>query len=579
VRSPRRGVKLNPEVRAVGAWRRWAVMGVLLAGSGTVLARAFELQVLDNEFLQREGNKRAVRTLEVPAHRGAIRDRNGEPLALSAPVESIWVVPRELLEQAEYIAPLAKLVGMRETELRAFLEARKTRQFVYLKRHMAPSDAERVLALKAPGVSSQREYSRFYPAGEVAGNLVGFTNIDGIGQEGMEAAQQDLLSGTPGSRRVIRARDGRIVEDGPDFKPAESGEDLSLTIDLRLQYLAYRELKAAVQAHKAKGGLMVVVDTVSGEVLAIANQPSFNPNRLEDRTSNGMRNRAVTDVFEPGSTVKPLLLAEGIETGLVDPNEAIDTRPGYWMVAGHTVRDTHDYGVVDLSRMLVKSSNVAAAKIGLRMGAEEVYRGFEAFGFGQPLYSGFPGESMGVFRDWRGWGSIETATAAFGYGISVTALHLVRAYSGLANDGLMPQITFIKDSPTIPPQRAVSAETASAVRYLMEGVTNQGGTGTRAAVNGYRVAGKTGTVHKPIAGGYAENKYQGVFIGMLPAEHPRLVGLVMIDEPSEKGYYGGLTAAPVFARVMQAAARLLQIAPDQTPEQQTASAQAAGARS
>lgn len=575
-RTPRRGVKLNPEVHPVGAWRRWAVLVVLMAGSGTVLARAFELQVLNNEFLQREGAKRAERQLAVPAHRGAIRDRNGEPLALSAPVESVWVVPGELLKQPEYIGPLAKLVDMRESALRRFLEERDGRQFVYLKRHMAPADAERVLALKAPGVSSQREYSRFYPAGEVAGHLVGFTDIDGKGLEGMEAAQDRRLSGTPGSRRVTRSRDGRIVEDGPE-QPAEAGEDLRLTIDLRLQYLAYRELKAAVQEHKAKGGLMVVADAQSGDILAIANQPSFNPNRIDDRGSVGMRNRAATDVFEPGSTVKPLLLAEGIERRIVRPDELIDTRPGTWRVGSHTIRDVHDYGVVDLSRMLVKSSNIAAAKIGLRMGAEEVFRGFERFGFGQPLYSGFPGEAVGVFRNWHGWGDIETATASFGYGLSLTALHLVRAYCGIANDGLMPQLSFVVDSAPIPPQRTVSMHTAKSVRHLMEGVTIEGGTGTRAAVNGYRVAGKTGTVRKPIPGGYDPKRHQGVFIGMLPAENPRLVGLVMIDEPQTGGYYGGVTAAPVFAHVMQAAARLLQIPPDDLPIQ-TASA-APGARS
>jgi cell division protein FtsI (penicillin-binding protein 3) len=558
--------------REVPAWRRYVVLGVLVVGAGAVLARAFELQVVQRDFLTAEGNKRALRTVTVPAHRGAIRDRYGEPLALSAPVESLWVIPGEVLKAPEYLPALSKLLGFGPGELRKFLKARQEKHFVYLRRHLNPAEAHRVLALKAPGVFSQREYRRYYPAGEVAGHVVGFTNIDGRGQEGMEAALDAPLAGKAGARAVVRDRSGRVIEASGDVEPALAGRDLALTLDLRLQYVAYRELKAAVTSHKARGGLIVVLDARSGEILAMANQPGYNPNRPEDRDGQALRNRAVTDLFEPGSTIKPLLVAQALELGKYRPDSVIDTAPGFFKIGILTVRDKHPLGAVNLARVLSKSSNVGAARIGLALGADAVRRGYERFGFGEPVACGYPGEAQGVFRPADEWGQIATATASYGYGLSVNALQLARAYAALANDGLLPSLQVVAGQRIAPPQRAVSVKVARQVRRLMEDVTVGDGTGVEAAVAGYRVAGKTGTVRKPTVGGYFEDRHQSVFIGMVPAENPRLVGLIMIDDPRNKQYYGGQVAGPVFARVMQSAVRHLQLAPDGTPLTNTAAA-------
>ncbi|HUR40671.1 MAG TPA: penicillin-binding protein 2 [Verrucomicrobiae bacterium] len=566
----REGPGRESGVREVASWRLTVVAGVLALGAGIVLARAFELQVLQNDFLTAEGNKRALRTVTVPAHRGAIRDRRGEPLALSAPVESLWVIPGELLEAQDYLPPLSKLLGFGPGELKKFLRARKEKHFVYLRRHLSPDDARRVMALKAPGVFSQREYRRYYPAGEVAGHVVGFTNIDGRGAEGMESAQDAALAGKPGARRVLRDRSGRVVEEGGDFEVAEAGGDLTLTLDLRLQYVAYRELKAAVRDHRARGGLIVVVDAHTGEILAMANQPGYNPNRPDDRDGRGLRNRAVTDIFEPGSTVKPLLVATALEMGRYRPDSRIDTSPGQFKVGSLTVRDKVPNGEVSLARMLSRSSNVGAARIGLALGPEAIWRGYHQFGLDEAVGSGYPGEQLGVLRAADDWGQVATATASYGYGLSVNALQLVRAYAAIANDGLLPALRVVHGADSAPPQRAVSVKVARQVRRLMEEVTVGDGTGVQASVPGYRVAGKTGTVRKPIAGGYADDRHQSVFIGMVPAEQPRLVGLVMIDEPGGDAYYGGQVAGPVFSRVMQSAVRQLQLAPDGTPLTHTA---------
>jgi cell division protein FtsI (penicillin-binding protein 3) len=560
----------RPGAREVPPWRRAAVLFVLALGAGVVLARAFELQVVQRDFLTAEGNKRALRTVTVPAHRGAIRDRNGEPLALSAPVESLWVIPSELLAAPEYLPALSKLLDYGPGELKKFLKERREKHFVYLRRHQSPEAARRVLALKAPGVFSQREYKRYYPAGEVAGHVVGFCNVDAHGQEGMEAAQDAALRGKAGARRVVRDRSGRVVEENGDFETAVPGADLTLTLDLRLQYVAYRELKAAVRDHRARGGLIVVLDARTGEILAMANQPGYNPNRSEDRDSRGLRNRAVTDLFEPGSTVKPLLIAQALELGRYRPDSRIDTTPGFFKVGALTVRDKHPNGEVNLARLLSRSSNVGAARIGLALGPEAVWAGYQKFGLAEPVAAGYPGEAVGVLRNWDDWGQIATATASYGYGLSVNALQLVRAYAALANDGLLPSLQLIQRTDTAPPKRAVSVKVARQVRRLLEDVTVGDGTGVQASVPGYRVSGKTGTVEKAIAGGYASDRHQSVFIGMVPAEQPRLVGLIMIDEPGRELYYGGQVAGPVFSRVMQSAVRQLQLAPDGTPITTTA---------
>lgn len=566
-------MNLRPE--KPGAWRRSAALAFMGVFAVAVVGRAFYLQVVENEFLKHQSDIRAVRNVVLQANRGAVRDRNGEPLALSAPVDSIWVVPQDLLDAPPYLQAMAKLLDQQPREFENFLRERSDRQFVYLKRQIDPDEAKRIMSLGAPGVFSQREYRRYYPAGEVAAHVVGFCDIDGKGQEGIEAAQDSILRGTPGSRRVIRDRAGHVVEDTDDFTQAQPGQDVNLTLDLRLQYLAYRELKSAVEQNVAKGGLIVVADAHSGDILALASQPGYNPNRDDDRDSAGLRNRAVVDSFEPGSTIKPLLISQALETHSVSPDIHIDTGPGYFKVGALTVHDVHPEGDINLSLLLAKSSNVGAAKVGLIMGPELVWTGYQKFGIGEPVSSGLPGEASGVLRKYTEWGQIATATASYGYGLTVNALQLVRAYTGIANDGLMPALSILHRDHQVPAQRVISEQTARAVRELLEGVVTTGGSGTRAAVAGYRVAGKTGTVRKNANGSYIEGHHQAVFIGMLPAEHPRLVTLVMIDDPAGDDYYGGAVSAPVFGRVMAGAARLLQIPPDMpqsTPQLQTAGA-------
>jgi cell division protein FtsI (penicillin-binding protein 3) len=557
-------VRFSPD--APGGWRVRAALGLLAFGALAVFGRAFYLQVVENDFLTREGDRRHIRTVVLQGHRGAIRDRRGEPLALSAPVDSVWVVPGDLLDAPDYLAAMARLVEMKPGELESYLHERADRQFVYLKRQIDPDEAKRILTLGAPGVFAQREYRRYYPAAEVAAHVVGFCDIDGKGQEGIEAARDAQLRGTPGARRVIRDRAGHVVEDTDDYKQAQAGEDVDLTLDLRLQYLAYRELKSAVADNHAKGGLILVADAASGDILAAASQPGYNPNRPDDRDSAGLRNRAVVDSFEPGSTIKPLLIAQGLDSGAIRPDLHIDTGNGTYKIGALTVRDVHPVGEVDLARLLAKSSNVGAARVGLMMGPDLIWTGYQKFGIGEPVGSGLPGEAPTVLRPASEWGQIATATASYGYGFTVNALQLVRAYAAIANDGLMPQVSVIRRDHPIPPQRVISAQTAQMMRRLLEGVIEPGGSATRAAIPGYRIAGKTGTVRKN-AGGQYDDRHQSLFIGMMPAEHPRLLALVMIDEPGAGDYYGGLVSAPVFSRVMAGAARLLQIPPDEPQPQ------------
>ena len=550
-------------VQPVHVWRRWSVLVFLGLCSMAVLGRAVQLQVVEQAFLQKEGDKRHIRTVSIPGHRGALRDRNGQPLALSAPVESIWAVPAALLDSPKHVYALAQLLGKKPRELEKMLQERVEKKFVYLANDLSPLEAKRILALKAPGVFSEEKYARYYPAGEVAAQVVGFCGRDGVGLAGMEVAQQKSLAGVSGERRVIRDRTGRVIEDGLESREAKAGEDLQLTLDLRLQYLAYRELKAAVTRNSARGGMIVVADAQTGEVLAMASYPSFNPNNTGERATAGTKNRVVADSFEPGSTVKPLMVAQALELGLYQPTSHIDTTPGFFKVGSLTVRDVHPQGDIDLAHLLAKSSNVGAAKMGLNMGAESLWNGYQRFGMGEPVYSGFPGEASPVLRHFSDWGQIATATASYGYGLSVNAMHLVRAYSALANDGLMPTLRLLRKSPQVPPQRAVSATAAREVRRMMEGVVETGGTAVAASIPGYQVTGKTGTIRKLAdGGGYASDRHQSVFIGMVPAQRPRLVGLVMIDEPSAGDYYGGLVSGPVFSVVMQGALRQLQIAPD-----------------
>lgn len=556
----------NGAAPPVAAWRRWFVLGLLGLGAVGVVTRAFYLQVTTREFLVTEGDKRHIRNLALPGLRGAVLDRNGNALALSAPVDSLWAVPEDLLAPngAAYIAPLAEMLGKKPKALESFLRAQDSadKRFVYLLKNQNPEVVGRILKLKAPGVFAERSYSRYYPSGEVMGQVVGFCGLEGHGLEGLEKAFDPTLTGEAGLRRVIRSRDGKVVEDTGTEKPARAGQDLKLTLDLRLQYLAYRELSAAVERNKAQGGMIVVAEVKTGDILAVAALPAYNPNNPEDRKT-GLRNRAITDRLEPGSTIKPLMVATALETGTFRSESLIDTGPGHMQIGTWTVRDIHAEGIVDLPKLLAKSSNVGAAIMGLKMGPQALYTGYRHFGIGEPIALGFPGEVTGVMRDPKKWRESDIGAAAYGYGVSMSALHLVRAYAALGNTGLMPQLSLVRRATLPEPVRAISAGSANAVLDMMRGVVSLDGTGNRAAVPGYSVAGKTGTVRKlKLTGGYEEKRHWSAFVGLIPANDPQLVGLVFVEEPTQGAYYGGLVAAPVFSAVMGGAARLLQIPQD-----------------
>ena len=538
--------------------------GLMLSGFVLLAARSAQLQLVDHEFLQGQADARHLRVVEVPAHRGMMTDRNGEPLAISTPVQSVWANPKELVAAPADLRGLARLLKMKPEQLQRLLGQRKSREFVYLRRHLSPDLADQVMALGIPGLYLQQEYRRYYPAGEVAAHLVGFSNVDDQGQEGLELAFDDWLSGEPGAKRVVKDGRRHIIENVENIRSARPGKALALSIDRRIQYLAYRELKAAVRQHRARSGSMVVLDNRTGEVLAMVNQPAFNPNNRKRLKADKMRNRALTDVFEPGSTMKPFVIAAALESGDYRPASRIDTSPGLVQVGVHTIRDKHDYGRLDLTGVLRKSSNVGASKIALALEPEDFWTGLSDAGFGVVTESGFPGEASGYLADFHRWRDIERATLAYGYGLSVTGMQLAQAYSVLANDGYRVPITLLKrdaDS-ELERQAAFSPMVARAVRKMMESVVAADGTAPLAAVNGYRVAGKTGTAHKSEAGGYAEKRYLSVFAGMAPASDPRLVAVVVINEPSNGEYYGGKVAAPVFSRVMAGALRLLNIPPD-----------------
>jgi cell division protein FtsI (penicillin-binding protein 3) len=527
--------------------------------------RAVSLQVLDKEFLLSQGEARHLRVVTLPAHRGVIQDRNGEPLAVSTPVESVWVNPQELGGEQQRIPELAALLSLDGGKVQQLLARRADREFVYLRRHLSPALAEKVSALKIPGVYLQREYRRYYPGGEVAAHLVGFTNIDDQGQEGLELAYEDWLGGEPGAKRVIKDGKHHIIEDVESIRRPRPGKDLKLSIDRRIQYLAYRELKGVMKEHKARAASAVVLDVKSGEVLAMVNQPSFNPNNRQQLRRSDMRNRAVTDVFEPGSTMKPFVVATALQSGRFQPETEVSTSPGWYRVGVNTVRDVHDYGQLDVTGVIRKSSNVGISKIALALPAEDIWTTLTDLGFGAQTYSGFPGEASGLLSYHGGWNAIETATLAYGYGISVTALQLAQAYGVLATDGIKRSVTFLREGDVSEERRIMPAETARQVRVMLEQATGPDGTAPQARVAGYRVAGKTGTVKKAAPGGYSSNKYLAVFAGLAPASDPRLVMVVMVDEPGNGKYYGGQVAAPVFSRVMSGALRLLAVPPDDLP--------------
>lgn len=537
---------------------------VLLAGLGVafiaVVARAAYLQTMHTDYLQNQGASRYARTLELPAHRGVITDRNGEQLAISTAMESVWATPALAKLDGQQIAQLSRILGVSSGELKDKLDS--SRDFVYLKRHLKPDAAERVVQMRLPGISLKREYRRFYPAADVTGHLIGFTDVDDKGQEGLELVYQQQLAGKAGTRHVIQDRLGRVVEDGQGGREPVEGQDLQLSIDSRLQYMAYRELKAAVARHEARGGGIVVLDVKSGEVLAMANFPTYNPNDRATRTPDSARNRAITDLFEPGSTLKPFTVAAALEAHMVSPQTTVQTSPGYLQVGSARIHDAHPAGLLTVSQVIQRSSNVGVAKIALALPKQQLWGVLSAVGFGVSPHVNFPGEAGGRLRDYQRWRPIEQATLAYGHGISVSLLQLARAYTIFAGDGVLQSVSLLKRDAAVEGVRVLSPGTANAVRNMLETVVQPGGTAVRAQVSGYRVAGKTGTAHKLQGASYSSDRYVSSFVGMAPASDPRLIVAVMLDEPRKGGYYGGVVAAPVFSAVMGESLRALSVTPD-----------------
>lgn len=541
------------------------VLGALVLIALALVARAVDLQLLDEGFLEGQGDARFTRVAKLSAIRGGIYDRNGEPLAASTPVDTVWACPPEVMRAADQIPRLAEALNRDKKWLTQVITSNLDREFVYLVRHMRPSDAQQVADLKIPGVYLQREYQRFYPAGEVTGHLLGFTKkYDDIGQEGLELAYDRWLGAQAGAKRVIQDRYGRTVEDVESIRAPRPGEDLVTSIDLRIQYLAYRELKAAVQEQNAKGGSVVVLDIDTGEVLAMVNQPAYNPNDRDQVAASRYRNRAATDIYEPGSAIKPFIAAAGIASGRYHPDTIIDTSPGFVQIGIKKIPDHNNLGPISLTTVLAKSSNVGMTKMAMTLTPQSMYGMLRAFGFGEVTGSGFPGESAGLLYDVSHWRRIEQATISYGYGLSVTPLQLARAYAILGAGGMRRPVTLRRVEGPVAGERVLDERVAHELLRMMESVVSQegGGTGYRAALVGYRVAGKTGTAWTADAGGYSANRYKASFGGVVPASHPRLAALVVIDEPGGKLVYGGDVAAPVFANVMAGALRLLGVPPD-----------------
>ncbi|MBK7250591.1 MAG: penicillin-binding protein 2 [Gammaproteobacteria bacterium] len=542
--------------------RAFVILGMLgLAALGLVW-RAVELQLVDHGFLVRQGDARFSRVVEIPAHRGTITDRHGEPLAVSTPVDSVFANPKELALATDQLPRLARALKRDRQELTRRLTSSLDREFLYLARHIQPGEAQHVKSLGVPGVYLLREYRRYYPAGEVTGHMLGFTSIDDEGQEGLELAFDHWLAGEDGAKRVIQDRYGRVVQDVESIRPSRPGGDLALSIDLRIQYLAYRELKGAILRQRARSGSVVVLDVTTGEVLAMVNQPAYNPNDRDQIKARVYRNRAATDIFEPGSSVKPFVVAAALASGRYDEHSVIDTSPGFYKVGIKIIEDKHDLGVIDLATVLARSSNVGMSMMALKLDPEQLWRTLSGFGFGQVTTSGYPGESAGLLTHYSHWRPIGIATLSYGYGLSVTPLQLAHAYATIGALGFGRPITFLRVDEPVEGQRTLDERVCRTLIGMLESVVTPAGTGLRAAIPGYRVAGKTGTAWKSTAGGYSTDRYMAVFGGVAPASNPRLAAVVVIDEPGAGLYYGGDVAAPVFSAVVGGALRLLAIAPD-----------------
>jgi cell division protein FtsI (penicillin-binding protein 3) len=538
------------------------VLGLFGAAFSLLAARAVYLQVIHTDYLQNQGNQRHSRVVKDNSHRGMILDRAGNPLAVSTPVDSVWAHPATLMEEKKSWAALARLLEIAPRELAQLVEKHDGREFMYLKRHVTPEVAERVRALDVPGVALLREYRRYYPSGASAGHVLGFTNVDDVGQEGIELAHDAWLRAVPGQKRVLKDLHGNAVEVVESVVLPKPGKDLVLTLDRRLQYLAYRELKNAVAEHHARAGTAVVLDARSGEVLALVNEPDFNPNNRAGLKSQVFRNRAVTDLYEPGSTLKPFTIAAGLESGKFSARTPIDTAPGTVLVGTKTIRDVHNNGLLTVAGVLEKSSNVGMTKIALALPKTALWEMVRRMGFGASTGSRLPGEQAGLLNPPAGWVPIDQASISFGYGISVTPVQLARAYAALANGGQLKPLTLILPEAETPGTPVLAPQTARELRAMLELAVSGQGTGSAAQVANYRVAGKTGTVRKLVGGGYSDERYVAWFAGFAPVSDPRLVMVVMIDEPTRGGYFGGVTAAPVFARVMAGALRLLDIPAD-----------------
>ena len=552
-------------------WRYYFVMLILALLPLAVLAKIAQLQIMPSEeygadFLQTQGDARSIRTETIPAHRGLITDRNGEPLAVSTPVTTLIANPQRVQELAtpEHIARLAKAMNISVAQLEGRFKRYRNKSFMYLERQLPSAQAERILDLRIPGVFGRQEYKRFYPAGEVTAQLVGFTDINDDGQEGMELAYNAVLTGESGAKKVVKDLTGRVINDISLVKPASPGNAVRLSIDLRVQYAAYRSLKAAVKKHRAKSGSVIVLDVQTGEVLAMANQPSFNPNDRTNVKLDAIRNRAVTDMMEPGSTVKPFTLLAALESGKFKPESVINTSPGRIKVSYKTFVDPHDYGRLDLAGILTKSSQVGTTKLALQLNPDTTRELFERMGFGESIGSGFPGETSGSLPSYRKWDPVTQSTFSFGYGISASALQLARAYSILANDGFRKEVSMVALDDAPESVAVIDPKLTGLIRTMLETAASDQGTGKRAMIDGYSVGGKTGTLHKVAAtGGYDQHRYMSIFAGLSPVDQPRIVTIVVIDEPGIGDYFGGLVAAPVFSEVTGSALRLLQVPPDQ----------------
>ncbi len=542
-------------------WRSKFIVAAIALGFVGLAGRAAWVQVFGNDFFQKQGEVRFARTLELPANRGRILDRNGLLLATSVPAPSIWAIPEDVDATPAQLAELARLLGMPLPELNRKL-ADEDKTFVWLKRQVDEPVAQQIAALNLKGVYQRKEYRRKYPEGEAAAHVVGFTNVEDKGQEGVELAFNSELSGRAGSRRVIKDRMGRVVEDVGDTVPAVPGRDLQLSIDSKVQFFAYQKLREAVQANKARAGSAVVLDAVTGELLALANYPSYVPDRRQNLTGAQLRNIALTDVFEPGSTMKPFTVGLALETGRVKPGTVIQTAPGRIQFTGSTISDAHPHGPLTVEEVIQKSSNVGTVKIALQMQPREMWEMFSQAGFGQKPQLQFPGAATGRLRPYKTWKPIEQATMSYGYGLSASLFQMARSYTVFAHDGQIIPATLLKTDQPAAGVQVISPETAAAIRKMLQMAAGPGGTGPKAQTLGYSVGGKSGTAHKQIGKAYATNKYRAWFTGMAPIDKPRIIVAVMIDEPSAGQYYGGAVAAPVFSEVVQQTLRMMGVQPD-----------------